>query len=99
MNKKSRKAVKEKMSEDDKEYLLELVRDHDIGSREDVELFETIFTQHDKTFIDFKKHRCSWWTLLIGTEKNKDDRYRDMIERNEKLVCERIVKRVAKLKN
>lgn len=84
-----------KMSKSDKEYFVKLIC-HDIITKEDIDKFEKIFNEFDQNFIEYKKGRCAWWTLMIGSERNKDDRYRNLIEKYEKLICERIKKRISK---
>lgn len=86
------------MSETDKEYFIELAMSYeDIITVADIELFATIYNEIDKRIIDKKKHRCAWWTLHKDVQYTHD-KFNLLIEKHERLICERIKKRIAKIK-
>lgn len=88
-----------KLDETTKDTLIELALDYEIITRADVESFEKIYNEYDKKYINETLHRCAWWWFnqdnsSIGNRIN--GRYRKLRTKHEKLICERIKKRLKK---
>lgn len=76
-----------------KDLLIDLANEYEIISENDIDEFEKIYNKYDDNFLNEKINRCAWWTL------NKDgggliDKYNNLIKKHEKLICERILKRI-----
>lgn len=78
-----------------KETLIYIALEYDIINVDDVEKFAEIYNQYDEKFINYKFNRISWWTLLKDKQYS-DNKYNKLIVKHEKLICERIKKRIKK---
>lgn len=86
-----------KIAKDIKQHLIELLREHykyKIVPKY-IDLFETIYNEHDEYFINQKINQCCKWTLR---KDDNEDKFNKKIKRDEQRILERIAKRIKKLK-
>ena len=83
------------MTKEIREYLSELSMEYDIIDCADIDLFETVYNEHDERYINTLIDQCAKWTL------RKDEafgRYEKKIFRDERKVCERVIGRIRNMK-